>query len=41
MNYLDGFVAAVPLTNKAAFLKHAQDAAVVFKEYGALQAVES
>jgi uncharacterized protein YbaA (DUF1428 family) len=41
MNYLDGFVAAVPLANKAAFLKHAQDAAVVFKEYGALQVVES
>jgi uncharacterized protein YbaA (DUF1428 family) len=23
MNYLDGFVAAVPLANKAAYLKHA------------------
>ncbi len=41
MNYLDGFVAAVPLANKEAFLKHAQEAAVVFKEYGALQVVES
>ena len=41
MNYLDGFVAAVPLANKEAFLKHAQDAALVFKEYGALQVVES
>ena len=41
MNYLDGFVAAVPLPNKEAFLKHAQDAAVVFKEYGALHVVES
>jgi uncharacterized protein YbaA (DUF1428 family) len=41
MNYLDGFVAAVPMANKEAFLKHAQDAAVVFKEYGALQVVES
>ena len=29
MNYLDGFVAAVPTANKEAFLKHAQEAAVV------------
>jgi uncharacterized protein YbaA (DUF1428 family) len=41
MNYLDGFVAAVPLAKKEAFLKHATDAAVVFKEFGALQVVES
>jgi uncharacterized protein YbaA (DUF1428 family) len=41
MNYLDGFVAAVPVANKQAYLKHAQDAAVVFKEYGALSVVES
>ena len=41
MNYLDGFVAAVPVANKEAFLKHALDAAVVFKEYGALSVVES
>ncbi len=41
MNYLDGFVAAVPLANKEAYLKHAQEAAVVFKEYGALSVVES
>jgi uncharacterized protein YbaA (DUF1428 family) len=41
MNYLDGFVAAVPVANQAAYLKHAQDAAVVFKEYGALSVVES
>jgi uncharacterized protein YbaA (DUF1428 family) len=41
MNYLDGFVAAVPVANKEAYLKHAQDAAVVFKEYGALSVVES
>jgi uncharacterized protein YbaA (DUF1428 family) len=41
MNYLDGFVAAVPLAKKEAFLKHATDAAMVFKEYGALQVVES
>lgn len=41
MNYLDGFVAAVPTANKEAYLKHAANAAVVFKEYGALRVVES
>jgi uncharacterized protein YbaA (DUF1428 family) len=41
MNYIDGFVAAVPEANKAAFLKHAQESAVVFKEYGALSVVET
>jgi uncharacterized protein YbaA (DUF1428 family) len=41
MNYLDGFVAAVPVASKEAYLKHAAHAAVVFKEYGALSVVES
>jgi uncharacterized protein YbaA (DUF1428 family) len=41
MNYLDGFVAAVPLANNEAYLKHAQEVAVVFKEHGALSVVES
>ena len=41
MNYLDGFVAAVPAANRQAYLKHAQDAAIAFKEYGALSVVES
>ena len=41
MNYLDGFVAAVPSANKEAYLKHAAHAAVVFKEHGALSVVES
>jgi uncharacterized protein YbaA (DUF1428 family) len=41
MNYLDGFVAAVPVASKEAYLKHATAAAVVFKEYGALSVVES
>jgi uncharacterized protein YbaA (DUF1428 family) len=41
MNYLDGFVAAVPLANKESYLKHAAQAAVVFKDYGALSVVES
>jgi uncharacterized protein YbaA (DUF1428 family) len=41
MNYLDGFVAAVPQANKEAYLKHAADTAIIFKEYGALEVVES
>lgn len=41
MNYLDGFIAAVPAGNKEAYLKHAADAAIVFKDYGALEVVES
>ncbi len=40
MSYIDGFVAAVPTANKAAYKKHAEDAAVVFKEHGALKLVE-
>lgn len=40
MTYVDGFVAAVPTANKEAFRKHAEEAAVVFKEYGALSHVE-
>ena len=40
MNYVDGFVAAVPTANRDKFLRHAQDAAIVFKEHGALQVVE-
>ena len=41
MNYLDGFVAAVPVANKEAYLKHAADMAVVLKEYGALRSIEA
>ncbi|MES2686923.1 MAG: DUF1428 domain-containing protein [Pseudomonadota bacterium] len=40
MNYLDGYVAAVPLANKEAYLKHAADMALVLKEFGALRSVE-
>lgn len=40
MNYVDGFVCAVPTANREAYLKHAQDAAVIFKEFGALSVVE-
>ncbi len=40
MTYVDGFVAAVPTANKAAFIRHASDVALVFREYGVLQVVE-
>jgi len=40
MTYVDGFVVAVPTANKAKFKQHAEDAAVVFKELGALQVME-
>ena len=40
MTYVDGFVAAVPTDRRAAYLKHAQTAAALFKEYGALSVVE-
>jgi uncharacterized protein YbaA (DUF1428 family) len=40
MNYVDGFVAAVPTANRDAYVRHAQAAAAVFKEYGALAVVE-
>jgi len=39
-NYVDGFLAAVPTANREAFRKHAEDAAVVFKEHGASKVVE-
>jgi uncharacterized protein YbaA (DUF1428 family) len=41
MTYIDGFVAAVPTANKEMYLQHAQAAAVVFKEFGALSVVET
>jgi len=37
---LMGFVAAVPTANRDKYLRHAQAAAAVFKENGALQVVE-
>lgn len=40
MSYVDGFVAAVPTANKEKYIKHASDAAEVFKEHGVLQMVE-
>ena len=38
--YIDGFVAAVPTANREAYRKHAEAAAVVFKDHGALKLVE-
>jgi uncharacterized protein YbaA (DUF1428 family) len=40
MTYVDGFVAAVPTANREIFKKHAEAAAVVFKEHGAVKVVE-
>ncbi len=40
MSYVDGYVIAVPTSNRDAFTKHANEAAAVFKEHGALSIVE-
>ncbi|WP_372985911.1 DUF1428 domain-containing protein [Marinobacter sp.] len=40
MSYIDGFVAAVPTANKAKYIRHASDAAAVFKEHGVVKMVE-
>ena len=40
MNYVDGFVLAVPTKNKAAYKIGAEKFAIVFKEYGALSIIE-
>ncbi len=40
MNYIDGFVIAVPAANKEQFIQHAQMVDVIFKEHGALRVVE-
>lgn len=41
MSYVDGFVAAVPVAKKSAYLDHAREALPLFIEYGALQLVET
>jgi TetR/AcrR family transcriptional regulator, transcriptional repressor for nem operon len=38
--YIDGYVIAVPLANKAAYIRHVQDNILVFKQYGALRVME-
>ncbi|MFM2067846.1 MAG: hypothetical protein RLZZ584_2755 [Pseudomonadota bacterium] len=40
MNYLDGYVIAVPEANKESYRALAEKAAVVFKDHGALSVVE-
>ena len=40
MAYIDGFVAAVPTQNRDAYRKHAEMAAPIFREHGALKLVE-
>lgn len=40
MNYVDGFVVAVPTAKKETYRRHAQAAAAVFKANGALAVVE-
>jgi uncharacterized protein YbaA (DUF1428 family) len=40
MNYVDGFVAAVPTANRERYRKHAEISASVFREHGALKVVE-
>ena len=41
MDYVDGYLVAVPNKNKEAYLKMATDVADVFKENGATQVVET
>ncbi|MBU2874737.1 DUF1428 domain-containing protein [Marinobacter salexigens] len=40
MEYIDGCVLAVPTKNKAAYIKHATEAAKLFKKHGAIRLVE-
>lgn len=40
MAYIDGFVCAVPTANREKYRQHAEVAAAVFKEHGALKVVE-
>jgi uncharacterized protein YbaA (DUF1428 family) len=41
MAYVDGYVLAVPRKNKSDYIRLAEEAAVVFKEHGALSVVEN
>lgn len=40
MDYVEGFVAAVPTRNKDDYIRHASEAAQIFKEHGATRLVE-
>lgn len=41
MAYVDGYVLAVPRENKADYIRLAEEAALVFKDHGALSVVEN
>ena len=41
MNYVDGFVVAVPAANKQAYLAHSREGLALLKEFGATRMVES
>jgi len=41
MSYFEGFVLAVPTANKEAYVRHASDAAPLFKEFGVARMVEN
>ncbi len=38
--YVDGYVVAVPLVNKAEYIRHVQENILVFKQYGAMRVME-
>jgi TetR/AcrR family transcriptional regulator, transcriptional repressor for nem operon len=38
--YIDGYVVAVPLANKEAYIRHVHENILVFKQYGALRVME-
>lgn len=40
MNYVDGYVLAIPKDNRELYVKLARDAAAVFREHGATRVVE-
>jgi uncharacterized protein YbaA (DUF1428 family) len=40
MTYIDGFVCAVPDAKRDAYVKHAEEAARMFRDFGALRTVE-
>ena len=40
MNYVDGFVTAVPTANKQAYLEHARKVMPLLKEFGVTRMVE-
>ena len=41
MNYIDGYVAAVPTANREAYREFAEKIALLFKQHGALNIVEN